>query len=156
MRILGMGVPEFIVILGIIILLFVIFGPKNLPKLGTAVGKTVKNLKAGLRSAKKHAADDKPVVAEIEAAEVPADEAVDQAAPATVVADVVEDAPAAAEAVAEQVERVPETAADRAEAAFAKVESAVAKAEAAASQADAEAVAQDAPRTVRRVVKRIN
>ena len=153
MRILGMGVPEFIVILAIIILLFVIFGPKNLPKLGTAVGKTVKNLKAGLRSAKKHAVDEKPVVAEIEATEAaPAADA----APATVVADIVEEAPAAAEAVTEQVGRVPETAADRAEAAFAKVESAVAKAEAAASQADADDAAQAAPRTVKRVVKRIN
>lgn len=151
MRILGMGVPEFIVILGIIILLFVIFGPKNLPKLGTAVGKTVKNLKAGLRSAKKNAAPDTPAQAEVEVLDAPATEesAVDAAAPVTVVADAVEEAPAAAQAVAEQAERVPETAADRAEAAFAKAESAVAKVE-------AEAGAEDAPRTVKRVVRRIN
>ena len=41
MKILGMGVPELLIILAVILL---IFGPKNLPKLGGAIGKTVKNL----------------------------------------------------------------------------------------------------------------
>ena len=39
MKILGMGVPELLIILVVILL---IFGPKNLPKLGSALGKTVK------------------------------------------------------------------------------------------------------------------
>ncbi|MCL1847543.1 MAG: twin-arginine translocase TatA/TatE family subunit [Coriobacteriia bacterium] len=42
---LGMGVPELIIIL---VVALVIFGPKNLPKLGSALGKTVKNVRDGL------------------------------------------------------------------------------------------------------------
>lgn len=45
MKILGMGLPELLIILGVAIL---IFGPKQLPKLGSALGKTVKNLREGL------------------------------------------------------------------------------------------------------------
>lgn len=45
MKILGMGIPELVIILAVILL---IFGPKNLPKLGSALGKTVKNLREGL------------------------------------------------------------------------------------------------------------
>jgi sec-independent protein translocase protein TatA len=41
----GMGVTELIIILVIALL---IFGPKNLPKLGSALGKTVKNVREGL------------------------------------------------------------------------------------------------------------
>lgn len=48
MRIFGMGLPELLVILGIALL---IFGPKQLPKLGSALGKTVKGLREGLGSA---------------------------------------------------------------------------------------------------------
>lgn len=47
MKILGMGVPELLIILAVILL---IFGPKNLPKLGSALGKTVKNLREGIGS----------------------------------------------------------------------------------------------------------
>ena len=47
MRIFGMGLPELLVILVIILL---IFGPKNLPKLGSALGKTVKGLREGMGS----------------------------------------------------------------------------------------------------------
>ena len=50
MKILGMGMPELLIILGVILL---IFGPKNLPKLGSALGSTVKNLREGLGSGKK-------------------------------------------------------------------------------------------------------
>ncbi|MDR1713982.1 MAG: twin-arginine translocase TatA/TatE family subunit [Coriobacteriales bacterium] len=42
---LGLGVPELIIILVIALL---IFGPKNLPKLGSAIGKTVKGVRDGL------------------------------------------------------------------------------------------------------------
>lgn len=41
----GMGVPELIIILVVALL---IFGPKNLPKLGSALGKTVKGVREGL------------------------------------------------------------------------------------------------------------
>ena len=44
---LGMGAPELIVIL---IVVLVIFGPKNLPKLGNALGKTVKSVREGMES----------------------------------------------------------------------------------------------------------
>lgn len=44
---LGMGVPELIIIL---VVALVIFGPKNLPKLGSALGKTVKNVRDGLEN----------------------------------------------------------------------------------------------------------
>ena len=39
--ILGLGGPELLVVL---VVGLVIFGPKNLPKLGSALGKTVKNV----------------------------------------------------------------------------------------------------------------
>ena len=43
--ILGMGPLEIGIIL---IVVLVIFGPKNLPKLGSALGKTVKNVREGM------------------------------------------------------------------------------------------------------------
>lgn len=68
MKILGMGVPELLIILVVILL---IFGPKNLPKLGSALGKTVKNLREGMGGDKdadddeivEDAADEKPAQA---------------------------------------------------------------------------------------------
>lgn len=63
MRIFGMGLPELLVILVIILL---IFGPKNLPKLGSALGKTVKSLREGMGS------KDEEAEAEEAAAEKPA------------------------------------------------------------------------------------
>ena len=62
MKILGMGVPELVIILIVILL---IFGPKNLPKLGSAFGKTVKNLREGMGVNE----DDKVEEAAIEAVE---------------------------------------------------------------------------------------
>lgn len=50
----GMGVTELAVIL---LVALVVFGPKNLPKLGSALGKTVKNVREGMEGA------DEPVVA---------------------------------------------------------------------------------------------
>ena len=65
MKFLGMGVPELLIILVVILL---IFGPKNLPKLGSALGKTVKNLREGM-------SDDKQAVEEIDEDEEEAEEA---------------------------------------------------------------------------------
>ena len=44
----GIGVPELLIILAVVLL---IFGPKNLPKLGSAIDRTVKNLREGMNSA---------------------------------------------------------------------------------------------------------
>ena len=49
MKIFGLGVPELLIILAVALL---IFGPKNLPKLGSALGRTVKNLRDGMGSKK--------------------------------------------------------------------------------------------------------
>ena len=40
--ILGLGIPELLIIVCVVM---VIFGPKNLPKLGKAVGETVKSVR---------------------------------------------------------------------------------------------------------------
>ena len=45
MKFLGLGVPELLIILAVALL---IFGPKNLPKLGSAIGSTVRNLRDGM------------------------------------------------------------------------------------------------------------
>lgn len=70
MRIGGMGTAELLVILAVVLL---IFGPKNLPKLGSALGKTVKGLREGMGGAKKEAAaedaTEEPVEVEVEEAE---------------------------------------------------------------------------------------
>lgn len=50
MKIGPFGIAEIIIILVVIL---IIFGPKNLPKLGTAIGKAVKNLREGLGGNKK-------------------------------------------------------------------------------------------------------
>ncbi|MEI3231848.1 MAG: twin-arginine translocase TatA/TatE family subunit [Gordonibacter pamelaeae] len=64
MKILGMGMPELLIILGVILL---IFGPKNLPKLGAALGSTVKNLREGLGGDKKvESVDDEAEIVESE------------------------------------------------------------------------------------------
>ena len=66
MKILGMGMPELLIILAVILL---IFGPKNLPKLGGAIGKTVKNLREGMGGGKaiEEAEDeDEEVIEEVE------------------------------------------------------------------------------------------
>lgn len=43
--ILGLGMPELLVILLVVL---IVFGPRNLPRLGTALGKTVKNVRKGM------------------------------------------------------------------------------------------------------------
>lgn len=70
MKIFGLGMPELLIILGVALL---IFGPKHLPKLGSALGKTIKNLRSGI------AGDDEPETAKLASAD-DADEE-DQPAP---------------------------------------------------------------------------
>lgn len=53
--ILGMGPVELVIVLGIVLL---IFGPKNLPKLGSTVGKTVKNIREGMEEDTKSTKDE--------------------------------------------------------------------------------------------------
>lgn len=48
----GLGAPELIVVLLILVLLF---GTSRLPKLGRAIGETVSGLRDGLRSSEKRA-----------------------------------------------------------------------------------------------------
>lgn len=54
--VLGLGGPELLIIVAVAL---VLFGPKNLPKLGSAVGKTVKNFRDGMEAEE----DDEPVSA---------------------------------------------------------------------------------------------
>lgn len=50
MKIGPLGIVEILIILAVVL---IIFGPKNLPKLGTAIGKAVKNLREGIGGNKK-------------------------------------------------------------------------------------------------------
>lgn len=70
MKIGPFGITEIIIILVVVL---IIFGPKNLPKLGTAIGKAVKNLREGLGGNKKVAQteDDAETEGEIEVIEKP-------------------------------------------------------------------------------------
>lgn len=69
MKLFGLGVPELLIILAVALL---IFGPKHLPKLGRAMGKTIKGLRDGLNSGD-------GVVKEVEVPEE--DEAAEEPAP---------------------------------------------------------------------------
>ena len=55
--VLGLGPLELVVILLVVL---VIFGPKNLPKLGSAMGKTVKNIREGMEDDEAPKADAEP------------------------------------------------------------------------------------------------
>lgn len=52
---LGMGPFELILI---VVVVLVIFGPKNLPKIGSALGKTVKNIREGMDEGKDENSDE--------------------------------------------------------------------------------------------------
>lgn len=58
----GMGMPELMVILLVVL---VLFGPKNLPKLGKTLGETVKNDREGMEE------DDTPKAAQASPAQDP-------------------------------------------------------------------------------------
>lgn len=62
----GMGPAELVVILVVVL---IVFGPKNLPRLGSMLGKTVRNIRAGMED------DDDP---EIERGEVKVEAASDE------------------------------------------------------------------------------
>lgn len=53
----GMGMPELMVILLVVL---VLFGPKNLPKLGKTLGETVKNVREGMEEDTPKAAQASP------------------------------------------------------------------------------------------------
>ena len=62
---LGMGPFELIVILVVVL---VIFGPKNLPKLGKSLGQTVKNVREGMdEDDDKKKVEEKATATEVEA-----------------------------------------------------------------------------------------
>lgn len=69
----NLGPMEIIVILVVVLL---IFGPKNLPKLGSALGKTVKNVREGMEGDDEEKKSDnvEDVVAEEESTSASADE----------------------------------------------------------------------------------
>ena len=69
--ILGLGVPELVIILVVVL---VIFGPKNLPKIGSALGKTVKNVREGMEEGEDEKSAKKPAASDDDAVEVVADE----------------------------------------------------------------------------------
>lgn len=104
MKILGLGVPELLIILAVALL---IFGPKHLPKLGRSLGRTIHNFREGLGNDKdvvKEAEEEAPKRKKKAAAkklEVPADEAPAKEAkaeePATDVAETVASEPANAQ-----------------------------------------------------------
>lgn len=65
----GMGPLELMLILGIALL---IFGPKNLPKLGKSLGQTVKNVREGLEDDEDAAKLEEAAAQEAPAAPAPA------------------------------------------------------------------------------------
>lgn len=135
MKILGMGGIEFIIILVVVLL---IFGPKNLPKLGSALGKTMSNLRSGMNEGKKKKEEEDAAKAAEESGD--AGEPPATAAPAALVGEV-------------------EEAVDAAEADFAEVETAVDGAvidEAADAVSAAEAAVDDEfeSKRVKRVVRK--
>ena len=69
MKFFGLGVPELLIILAVVLL---IFGPKNLPKLGASLGKTVKSLREGMSFDKDKEEEEVEVVEVVEDEPAPA------------------------------------------------------------------------------------
>ena len=91
---LGLGIPELAIIL---IVVLIIFGPKNLPKLGASLGKTVKSVREGMEEGEEAATADKPKAEIAESADVepaPAPEVAAEPEPAPVPVPAAEPAPA--------------------------------------------------------------
>jgi sec-independent protein translocase protein TatA len=44
----SLGFPEFLIIGGIVVVVFIVLGPKNLPKLGKMFGSTMKEVRKGM------------------------------------------------------------------------------------------------------------
>ena len=78
MKIGPFGPLEIVIILVVIL---VLFGPKNLPKLGTAIGKAVKNLREGLGGGKKVEEAEEPAPKAADAKEEIEVEVIDKPAP---------------------------------------------------------------------------
>lgn len=68
----GMGPFELIVILVVVL---VIFGPKNLPKLGKSLGKTVKGIREGMDAAQSESAGQTSEAADVVVENADADDA---------------------------------------------------------------------------------
>ena len=61
----GLRAPELIIILVVVL---IIFGPKNLPKLGKSLGSTVKNIREGMEGDDKvEQSEEDKEIAELEA-----------------------------------------------------------------------------------------
>ena len=58
----GLGMPELIVILVVVL---VIFGPKNLPKLGKQLGKTAKSIREGMDEVEAESKKDETEAADV-------------------------------------------------------------------------------------------
>ena len=68
----GMGPFELLLI---VVVVLVIFGPKNLPKIGSALGKTVKNVREGMEEGSEDKSDDNASPIESHDVEVVEDDA---------------------------------------------------------------------------------
>ncbi|WP_417230970.1 twin-arginine translocase TatA/TatE family subunit [Thermophilibacter sp.] len=71
MLLFGMGPLELVIILAVVL---IIFGPKNLPKIGSALGKTVKNVREGMDEGSKDKDDDESPIEAHDDVEVIEDE----------------------------------------------------------------------------------
>ncbi len=60
----GLGTQELVIILAIV---FLIFGAKRLPEIGSGLGKAIKNFKGGVKSIEEGSADKSPEKAKEEA-----------------------------------------------------------------------------------------
>ncbi|HIZ18836.1 MAG TPA: twin-arginine translocase TatA/TatE family subunit [Candidatus Olsenella stercoravium] len=67
----GMGPLELVLI---VVVILIIFGPKNLPKIGSALGKTVKNVREGMEEGSEEKSDDNASPIESHDVEVVEDE----------------------------------------------------------------------------------
>jgi len=55
----GLGIQELLIILAILLL---IFGPKRLPQLGNALGRTIKGFRKGIQESEENGTSDDPQI----------------------------------------------------------------------------------------------